>query len=235
MQFTKLKKSGKLTIDFQNLDGLGEIVTKSFLSGVVERVAIRTTEYFDETGDYVFRYKERQIHSVLCPAIADVTPSYLIEHPLERKPVGEEKYRGHVDYWAMYRRLSYLIELKHAFQAYSEDTPRKSICKKFSRAIRQLKDVRTDECEYLCGDNKKLLKIALETVTFYKGSKVKEKLTDIKDSEIIDCYNSLKKSRSLNNMNIYALWLADKRMTQPFEYSNCFEIYPAVAFFAKIF
>jgi hypothetical protein len=34
---------------------------------------------------------------------------------------------------------------------------------------------------------------------------------------------------------MYALWLVNKRMQEPFEYSNGNEIYPAIAFIAKIF
>lgn len=200
---------------------------------MIERSIKKATKYFDETGDHVFSYREKQLHSIICPSISEITYSFLIEHPLKRKPANEEKYSGNVDYWASYKGIGFFIELKHAYFACSQETPRKSIGTRFNRAIRQLKDIRSAECRNVCNDDR-FLKIALEGVTFFKSNYSKENLT-FERSEIIEVFDWLKKSKSLNKANFYALWILDKRMNDPFEYSNGFEFYPAVTFIGKIF
>lgn len=235
MQYNQIGNCGELGIEFENVEGFGEIVTKFFLTRLLENTVKRATKYFDETnGDQVFSYREKQLHSVICPSIAEITHSYMVEHPLTRKPVDEEEYSGNVDYWVSYKKMSFFIELKHAFFAYSQEVPRKSIATRFNRAVRQLKDIRQDECKNLCEGDKGFSKIALEGITFYKGNSDKDKLS-VERSELIEAFQRLRKSPPLNKANMYALWLVNKRMQEPFEYSNGNEIYPAVAFIAKIY
>ena len=236
MQYNKKGNFGELRIEFKNLEGFGKIVTKDFLTKLVENTIKRATKYFDETGgDHVFSYREKQLHSVICPSIAGITHSYLIEHPLERRPVDDEKYSGNVDYWVSYKSISYFIELKHAYFAYSQELPRESIARRFRRAIRQLRDIRNGECENLAPGDKGFFKIALEAVTFFKGSSEKDRLIVVKKQEIVDSFERLINHAPLDKANMYALWLLDKRMKKPIEYSDGNQIFPAVAFIAKVF
>ena len=95
MKYETITKCGELGIEFNNID---ERITMDFLKRLLRDIIERSTKYFDETGDHVFIYRERQMYSVICPSIAGVTSGYLMEHPLKRKPAGEEEYSGSVDY-----------------------------------------------------------------------------------------------------------------------------------------
>jgi len=236
LKYETINDCGELGIEFENIRGCGARVTRDFLRKLLNRIVERCTEYYDETEEHVFTYRERQLHSVVCPSIADITPSFLMENPLTRKPAGEEEYRGNADYWIFYKNYSFLVELKHTYFAYSNaDNPRKSIVKKFARAIEQLRSVRKNECrDQTFG--KGLRKIALEAVVFYRGSKEERRL--MIDSESRDFRILFKKLLGNTELeyrsNLRALWILDKRLVEPVEYDNSFEIYPAIAFVGNI-
>lgn len=65
-------------------------------------------------------FKERQLHSILAPALSKFTGAFLIESPVNRNwsSISNEDYddsHGWVDYWCYYRDIVFLIELKHGF------------------------------------------------------------------------------------------------------------------------
>jgi hypothetical protein len=234
MRYETIGKCGELGIEFNNID---ERITIDFLKRLLRGIVERSTQYFDETGDHVFIYRERQMHSVICPAIADLASSYLLELPLKRKPAGEEEYSGSVDYWVSYRNRSFLIELKHTYFAYRNvEAPRRKIAEKMEEALNQLRSIRIDQCRYAAGSDKMLTKMALLTIVFYEGSK-----KEISEKEVmkLNFKNILRKM--LNNTglmrtsNLVSLWVLDRRLVMPFEYQNEeYEIYPAIGFVGKI-
>ena len=240
LKYEMVKNRGELGIDFEKIEGTGARVTKEFLRRLLKRILERSTCYYDEIRDHVFCYRERQLHSVICPSIADITSSFLMENPLTRKPAGEKEYTGSVDYWIYYKNHSFLMELKHTYFAYSHvDKPPKLIFRKFDRALNQLANVRKNECrEQTYG--KGLRKIALEVIVFYRDSKDKSKLKgDFKTSDFRTLFRNLLKNTELGHKsNFHALWILDKRLIEPFEYKDKngrgFEIFPAIAFVGKI-
>lgn len=236
MKYETVKNCGELGIEFENIRGHGARVTREFLRNLLKHIVERCTEYYDQTEEHVFTYRERQLHSVVCPSIADITPSFLMENPLTRKPAGEEEYRGNVDYWIFYNNYSFLVELKHTYFAYNNaDNPRKSIVKKFARALEQLRSVRKNECRDQTFGNG-LRKIALEAVVFYRGSKEERKLKiDLESRDFRTLFKKLLRNTELEyRSNLRALWVLDERLVEPVKYASSFEIYPAVAFIGKV-
>jgi hypothetical protein len=232
---------GELEIKFGILGGRGANITREFLRRLLHQIITKSTKYYDEARhagdqDHVFTYREKQFHSVVCPAIADITSYFLIENPLHRKPAGEAEYSGSVDYWIYYKNYSFMMELKHTYFAYTRaDNPRGTVTERFSEALKQLGDIRKDECRGLTYGNG-LRKIALEAVVFYRGSKEENKLkVDIKSEDFRVLLRKLLRNTELGKRsNLHALWLLNKRLVTPFEYANTFEIYPAVAFVGHV-
>jgi len=241
LKYESINGCGELGIEFDDIRGRGAKVTRDFLRELLRHIVVRSTQYYDETVDagqqeHVFTYRERQLHSVVCPAIADITTFFLIESPLIRKPAGEAEYRGSVDYWIYYMNYSFLMELKHTYFAFARaDNPRKSITKKFARALEQLGNVRKKECRSLTF-GKGLRKIALEVVVFYRGSKEESRLTiDLESEDFRALFKKLVRNTELEyRSNLRALWVLDERLVEPVEYANSFAIYPAVAFIGNI-
>jgi len=236
LKYETINDCGELGIEFENIRGHGARVTRDFLRKLLKHIVERAAQYYDETGEHVFTYRERQLHSVVCPSIADITSSYLIEHPLSRKPTGDAEYRGNVDYWIYYRDYSFLIELKHTYFAYRRgDNPRKSIARKFLRALVQLANIRKKECRNLTF-GKALIKIALEAVVFYRASEEEDRLKiDVEKRDFKALLGKMVENTELKyKSNLRALWVLDERLVEPVEYEKTFEIYPAVAFIGNV-
>jgi len=234
MKYETIKKCGELGIEFNNID---ERITIDFLKRLLRGIIERSTKYFDETGDHVFIYRERHMHSVICPAIANLTSSYLMELPLKRKPAGEEEYSGSVDYWVSYRNRSFLIELKHTYFAYRNvEAPRRKITEKMEEALDQLRSIRTDQCRYAAGSDKMLTKMALLTIVFYEGSKKKISEKNVMKLDFKNIFRKmLNKTGLMKTSNLLSLWVLDRRLVIPFEYQNKEnEMYPAVGFIGEI-
>lgn len=247
MKFRKLDNCGRLGIDFENLIEPCEkkaivAITEDFLSKLVKNSILRATDYSDKTArgnkeyrDYIYRHSEKQLSAVVCPSLADIAPIFLIEQPSKRKPRGKDAYTGHIDYRASYRRVLYIIELKYARFTYGMKPP-ETIAEKFTEAINQIKDIKRDEMEFLCHNRDKwYIKIALEWITFKKGSWNREKLTALDDEKIIKSFNGLRKTPVLKTANMFSLWLPEKRLRTPIEYRGKYcRKYPAVALIAKV-
>lgn len=238
MNYETIKDCGELGIEFGKIRGTGSRVSRWFLRTFLREFVLRSTEYYNETGDHVFYYRERQLHSVVCPSIAHLTPAFLMEHPLTRKPAGEEEYRGSADYWIYYKNCTFLMELKHAYFAYNRTyNYGKSVTRKFVNALRQLRNIRKNECRSLrLGYG--LRQIALEAVVFYRRSKEKAKLkTDLQRCDFKLLFEELIENTKLEDKsNLRALWVLDKKLVEPVEITSIhsFEMYPAVGFVGRI-
>lgn len=188
-------------------------VSKDFLRQLMIGIVKRSTDYFDYTKEHIFSYRENQLHSVVCPSIADITPSYVMEHPLERKPAGEDEYTGHVDYWASYKDYEFLLELKHSYWGYrNTENPRQGISDKFDFAINQLQNIRKDECRWVTINNG-IIKIALPSIVFYKSSKERFSKKEISNGNFTELFKKLIKNTKLKQKsNMWSLWLLPERL-----------------------
>jgi hypothetical protein len=235
MLYETIRNCGEVGIEFSMEDSDGTRVTRRFLERLVKGIVRRSTDYYYATGDYVFSYRERQMHSVVCPSIAAITRAYLMEHSLTRKPPGEDEYPGRIDYWISYRNYSFLMELKHGYFAYKRTSnPRQDLLKKFNSAMDQLKNIRKDECEWLGGGDKGLFKIAFLAITFFSGSESETKRDELGSEELKSHFNGMMKNSGLAKItNLRAFWILDK--VEPVRYSNGEQIFPAVAFVGNVF
>ncbi len=234
IKYKTIKNCGEIGIDFKDNDGTR--VSKVFLEKLIRRIVKRSTNYYDKTGEHIFVYKEKQLHSVICPSIADLTNSYVIEHPLRRQPSGDyDDYSGNVDYWINYGNYTYLMELKHCYFGYKNaDNPRKSISNIFNKALNQLKSIRKEECRNVT-QNKGLLKIALQAIVFYESSNERISKDDLSKIDFKEVFQKLIKNSELKNKsNIISIWLLNERLIESVPWRKRFEIYPAVAFVGKV-
>jgi hypothetical protein len=233
--YKPVKYCGELGIEFRNIEGAGARVTKDFLIRLLNKVVRNSAGYYFGRGGHIFIFRERQLHSVICPSIADMTSVYVMEHPLERKPAGEEEYQGHVDYWISYRNYSFLMELKHCYFAYRVETPRQSMFDKLTSAKRQLTDIRKDQRRELTEKNKGLIGVALEAVTFFKSSTDSNLADDLGYQDFKELFDVWMDDNALNSIvNFRSLWILDQDLVEPVDYGDRYEIYPAIAFIGNI-
>lgn len=236
-----IRGCGELRIEFSRLEGIGSRVTRDFLSDLLRWIVKRSKMYWKKTGDHVFTYTERQMHSVVCPSIAKITGMYIMEHPVTRKPPRQKAYNGNVDYWISHKNFSFLMELKYTRFTYNRpNNPRKSIAGKFLHATRQLKNIRKEECTapHLLAGNKGLIKIALEIIVFRRGSMDPNQNLedDLKRLDFEDLFDKMLDTTGLRRRtNFRALWSLNRELVETFEYGSKKVIFPAVAFVGKIF
>jgi hypothetical protein len=124
-----------------------------------------------------------------------------------------------------------MLELKHAYFAYTRsDNPRETVAR-FHEALRQLETLEKRSAEPPPYGNG-LRKIAWVAVVFYRDSLKEGKLkTDLKSQNFGRLYKKLLRNTKLEqSSNLNALWLLSKRLVIPLRFGNKFEIYPAVAF-----
>lgn len=239
MEFRTINNCGKLGFDFSIGDGVGKRIVTDFSKNLIQNIVKRSTKYFDETNkkEHIFSYGETQLHSVVCPSIADLTYYYVMEHPVTRKPHGEDEYSGHIDYWIYYRGYTILMELKHCYFAYNNSNPNKRISEKFNKSLKQLNDVKMDECRELTENyDKGLIKIALQMIVFYQGSQNRISNKDLKDGDFEEVFDRLILNPDLNESNFKSLWLLHDRLNKSVKFDeNYFELYPAVAFVGKVY
>lgn len=236
MEYRTIRNSGIFVSNFQHHDRIGSRVSKDLVESLIANFIRISTAYYYSTSDHLFTYSEKQLHSAFCPALADLTHSFLIERPLIRKPKGEDEYQGNVDYWLCYRNFSFLIELKHSYFAYySTNRPNRKIASRYNRALKQLENVRASECRNLA-NNKGLIKIALQVIPFYTSS-----IYDIPfENKPVKYYYKLlaqmiDRSRLTSKVNITALWRLHRKICPNFvSNDNGSIVFPAVGFIGNI-
>lgn len=233
MEFKPIGNYGELGIEFLQKDGDDVRVSKDFCQKLICNIIKRSTKYFKATKEHIFIYGEDQLHSVVCPSIADLTFSYVMEHPLNRKPHGKEEYPGKCDYWISYRKYSFLMELKHSYWNYMND-PREVISNRFKDCINQLKGVKTVECRNLTINNG-LIRIALQAIVFYEVVQKDIANNDFEKRDLKDAFEQLINNTALIDSNMRSLWLLHPKLIRPQETDNRYEIYPAVAFVGRVF
>lgn len=114
MSWETVRRVGYLLEKDALKDGVGIRKSRDFLQKVTKAFADISINYFDKTNELPFIYRERQINSVLLPAIAKVADAVFMEHPIKRRIKGESSH-GWLDYWVLYGSTVFLIELKHAW------------------------------------------------------------------------------------------------------------------------
>jgi hypothetical protein len=239
MRFNTIRKCGKIGFEFKKgVNGK----TRKFIRALVVQVAKNCVNYYEQTGDHLFSYRERQFNSAVCPAISEISNCFIIQHPLKRKARGEEPYTGRLDYWVNYDNIDFLIELKHDYYGYynSKWTPWK-IEMSLNSAIEQLKKIGIKELRKI-SIAKRVVKLALSTVVFYIGSSQSINIDKkVDEKNIKNSFKNLLEGLNSNSLlgknvtNVQALWILHKNLLEEYEYQGRFQIYPAVSYVGHAF
>jgi len=143
-------------------DDKGTRVARSLLHRVMIEFAKRSRSYFSKTGDHVYSYGERQLHSGLFPAFFNSADLAFFEPQILRKPRGGESGMGRMDYLVRDRGTIMLFEVKHGYHQVVSGRLNGSAIGRWKKAISQLNSVRRKEVRrQVVKERDKLLKIAL--------------------------------------------------------------------------
>lgn len=136
-----IRSRGKLNIISNIPLGIGSRKSKDFLGNMVEGFIKYSANYMEIVNESPFAYSERQLNSLLGPAMADFTDAFLLEMPTSRKcKILKSEMNGWVDCWARYRKIDFYFELKHSYGSYKSGIITQRTFQLWSDAINQTKN-----------------------------------------------------------------------------------------------
>lgn len=187
----------------------------------------------------LFAYRERQVHTILSPALYHITDFFIHEAPAERENsriYDEDDSHGWSDYVCNYNGFAYIIEVKHSHLSYRTlkvDSHTKHI---WEHAIEQNQTSNYD-ADWYSKRSKGVYRLALLVAPIYQSSSKKKPVfkNDINDLTE-DVFNQFEKELKLKNSQYYiSLWLLPERLRGPYENGDgCFHYYSAVAIVARL-
>ena len=216
-------------------DSEGLRVTNDFLKTLAKNVFQQSLRYYKNQKELPFVHREKQLHSVFCPAISKITDSFLMEAPVKRKANieedGKNESHGWVDYWCEYRGFTYFIEIKHGYYSTHSGKLRGDCLVKWEDANNQLNNVKKEIKDWIT--DKGAFRISLLFMPFYETNnktrlieKLKEHNNFIKDT--------LSYSKS-TKVNWNCLCELHDSIVGPHEYRNSKEYHPAVGIYCNVF
>jgi len=232
-----MRTIGDLYIESRLSDGAGIRVTNDFLSKLTKGFAKRTSRFMYAHVGVPFVQKERQLHSLLIPALADITDMFMIEFPIKRNwsslsTRDFDDSHGWVDYWCRYRDIVFFIELKHGFISSKTGLVNQSLHETWGKAREQL-DVIEKEVDIHKEWSSGVFRIALEIVPLYEtvNSGEPKILSDLDNMFKIqkNCIDELNPSP-----NWSAIWRLHKELAGPHQFTNTKECYPGIVFLARV-
>jgi hypothetical protein len=147
MNRLKPYKNGKLFVHSRKGSFADDRISKDFLQQFLEYFATVSSEYITTTNDVSFTYKERQLHSIIAPALYLFADAFLNEYPLKRnwakfKSQEWKDSHGWVDYWASYRKTDFFIEVKHSYLSFKSGQLKSASKHSWKTAHKQLSAIK---------------------------------------------------------------------------------------------
>ena len=233
----KLRAIGDIRYESSLVDGSGIRIAREFMTKLVRAFSKQASSYIRATYEAPFVFKERQLHSILAPALSSFTDAFLMESPVNRKwsaISSEERDDSHgwVDYWCYYRGIVFLIELKHGFISSKTGHVRKTVKKDWKKAIDQL-DVIEKEAKSQSEWTNGAFRIALDILPLYETVNSERAKTAVNNDKMLAIYSKiLKEFEPLPNWS--AMWILHKDLIGPYSYPNSIEYYPSVLFISRL-
>ena len=235
----KYKDLGTFNFESRIPDGEGIRVLKKFLENLTIEIGnntakqIRTTEYPPS-----FAYHEKQLHTVIAPAMDKIADNFLMESPVNRnwsKSVDNKKNaHGWVDYWCEYKDYCYYIELKHGFRSYKSKKDSVSVKKDWSIAHEQLNTL-ADEINLEKEYSKGIFRILFHVLPIFLQSSSKIIQCGIEIDDLINQQvSSMNEISELYQSNWSVLWKPNDDLCKEYPTANGFVKFPAILILANI-
>lgn len=226
-----MKRRNK-AIEFNIKDGEGRRKFKQFFENFVDEFVNKNKNYFAETNDVVYRYRELQLNTVIAPILEKISNAFLCEHPTTRglRISEKEDSFGRIDFWVKDGSAIYLIELKHGFNGLGSGILRDATKSKWKKAKEQLSIIKEDPEVFRIGKNDNILKVALMVITTYT-SKLNNEANNNDCSQISQL---IKNELVLKHDYAIAELVAFDDMQCIFDYTNGSESYPYLHIVAQI-
>ncbi|WP_291323055.1 hypothetical protein [Desulfonatronospira sp.] len=179
-----------------------------------------STQAFDNIGDYLFSYKEKQLSAIFLPAFYNLGYGVMQEAPTRRKKRGETYTHAWLDYWVQKDdETVFLVEVKHSWQ-YFGGILKKDAISKINSSVDQLKHIRKQDVRNLSLANE-TVKLSLLVLPIYRNvpldSNLKEDEEFMTERNEIDDMLSYLSQEMPSSISWMGVWLLPKRMQYTFQ------------------
>lgn len=231
MDWITVRSSGYIASQANLPRNRRNMAAAEFLEEVVQEFARISQRYFRLTQELPFIYHERQIHSVLLPAVAKIADTSLGEMPVTRKIKRRSSY-GWIDYWVCYQEVDLLVEVKHCWHAVTSKKVRMTTAAAWQNLTVQLDSLPPETKDYtLTGQP---LKVALLIVLCYQSSKDSSRLESFDRVVTVETHGLIRGQLDQPKPNWSGIWHLHQDLQVSFPYDGWHELYPCVVFIACI-
>ncbi|MDQ7837020.1 MAG: hypothetical protein RDU59_00795 [Thermodesulfobacteriota bacterium] len=217
------------------LSDCGEDINADFLTDMVLEFAKIATRFYNAVSEFPFVYKEKQIRSVVTPALMNSAKVVFEEQPALRKAKGMKgisRRNGWIDYWVLVERMTYLVELKYAGFSSDRNQLTDKAQNEWSTAINQL-SISKKEANQLAFDGQ-LATVALQIMPIWQCRDAADSIT-IPPKEKVQEFLTMAREQLTPQPNWSAVWYLHGRLqNSPQQYDRKFFNYPGVMFFARL-
>lgn len=176
MEKSNSVRHGSLYILDNMIDSRNSRISREFAGKLSQKLATLSRLFFDCTGDLFYVYRERQATSFILIAISKFCKAVFAEIPTRRGNSRDHSH-GWIDYMALYKERTFLIEVKHCYSSTKNKKSPRRITDQWKQANDQLHSVSHSRCKDLCYGKNDVVKVSLMLTTFYVSSEDKFKET----------------------------------------------------------
>ena len=223
-----------------NDEGESFVVAKDLVNNLFFSMSKLCTKYSNDTFcDLPYTYRERQLDSVLLPALSKLCNSMVFaELPVKRecnnRNFNIEESSGRLDYWCIYKGYSFVIELKHSYDCFTTPNTREGVVtERWLKMNEQLQSL-DKEIKHYEENTKGVIKIGLHIVTSYSDKAPDNKLFIQFQDSIPMTFDRMQKDLCKRKLslkpNLMICWKIPKNIVFKSEHT-----FPGLWAFAKIY
>jgi hypothetical protein len=244
------KKQDNGTLAYRNWSGrgAGRMITNNFIVDVIRNACRRSMDHLREceklklNASHPLRHSERMFYSTFAAAISDATPLHLSEMPVRRKARGSEPESGRTDFWSIYKKHNFFLELKQSRIGIPTKWNDKTLARKFAPVEKQVKHLKQEATGWTANGAGDCVLIGLQIILPFSNRVGNQGINEGKFSpdvgdEHAKCF--IKAAAALDkNVDFCAVWTPPLGARE-FEYETIkggtrMEWNPYIAFAAKI-
>lgn len=206
-------------------------VIQEFFSKFFESFAEETVKFHDHWGMLPFTHSEKQVNSVVVPAMHKITNNVWLEQPF--KAANEQRF---LDIATVHGNNIYLIELKHSWNSKNENIA-KNTDGEWETAIDQIADLKRNTVkQFVNHKDFNIFRIALMIMPTYLTNDLNHGILEQSSQQYAEnIFNKYQEYRSEKyRANYVSTWKVEDAEKYTHEYDGGKQIFPFISFVARI-
>lgn len=205
--------------------------TQEFFESFLNAFAEEALNFYECWGLFPFTYSEKQVNSVVVPAIHKITRNIWLEQPFKIR-----KEQRFLDIATVHNSNIYLIELKHSWNS-KNDSIAKKTNNEWKTAIDQIATLRRNSVkQFVNHKDFNIYKIALMVMPTYLTNDLHHSILEQSAQQYAqNIFMKYQEDQSKKyRANYVSTWKIDEYNNYTHEYARGKQIFPFISFIAKI-